>query len=84
MADDFEALKARNKKLGAGNNYRSSTVVYPEMPQAKVLSRAEKKERVTAAKIVEAISQNDVKVMKAWSEGEGGTSAKELKQVRAL
>ena len=83
-SDDFEALKARNKKLGAGNNYRSSTVVYPEMPQAKVLSRAEKKERVTAAKIVEAISQNDVKVMKAWSEGEGGTSAKELKQVRAL
>ncbi|GMH88651.1 hypothetical protein TrST_g13646 [Triparma strigata] len=79
--DDFEAIKDRNNALQAGSNFRSSTVVYPEMPQAKVLSREERKERVAAAKIAKAIGENDAKVMQAFKRSGGSTTASDLKKV---
>ncbi|GMH90542.1 hypothetical protein TL16_g11800 [Triparma laevis f. inornata] len=79
--DDFEAIKGRNEALGSGNNFRSSTVVYPEMPQAKVLSREERKERVATAKIAKAIGENDAKVMQAFQKSGGATAPLELQKV---
>lgn len=65
-ADDFDAIQARNSILNSTTNFRSSAVLYPEMPQAKVLTGRERKERIASAKIASSIGTNDVLVKEAW------------------
>ena len=79
-ADDFSALE-KKEKGGANLNLRTSAVLYPEMPQAKIFTKRERDLRVKNAKLSELISKNDVAVKKAW-EGSGKVvSGANLKKV---
>jgi hypothetical protein len=83
-ADDFGAIEARTKELSSCLNFRTSAVLYPEMPQAKVFTKREKTARVKTAKLSELISRHDVAVKKAWEASEGEVSEANVKKVRSI
>ena len=80
-ADDFVAIKQMNELCDSNTNLTTSSVLYPEMPQAKVLSKKERKENIASASLVETIRRNDVNVMRAWETSEKSGCPSNIKEV---